>query len=391
MDESPAAAIPQSIPEHLTRFAHHLRAAGIPVSPAELIACCRALGLVDITRYADVRAAACTTLLRNREHRELFDELFDAYWLYPHIEAASSPAVTEAPRPAPAQRPDDHQQTRTVLLDAGIDPPGEAREDALDDRDAIAASPVDVIAHRDLGTLDEREQELAHVGIRTLLRGLANRPGRRFRQHRRHGDVDLRRSMRHALRHGLDAIEIVHRERRIRRLRLLLLCDVSGSMARYSAFFLGFIHALRDELPGLEAAVFATRLTPITELLRQEDPAAWIAGLQRTLRGWGGGTDIGRAIGEFNQHFARHMVHSRTVVVILSDGWDCGEAASMRKALATLRHWADTLVWLNPLLGDADYQPLCRGMQTALPFIDHFLPAHSLASLADAAALLRGS
>lgn len=391
MTETPGSITPRSIPEHLAVFARHLRTAGIPVSPAEVIACCHALELVDIARRDDVRAAACSTLVRDCEHLRLFDEQFDAYWVHPHVAPPANTARPEQRQHAPEQRIEQDEGTRTLLLDTGAEDAGAERDSALDDPESIAASPVDVIAHRDLGSLDEREQQLARTQIRLLLRSLANRPGHRHRRHRRHGDVDLRLSLRQALRHGLDALEIVYRKRRIRRLRVLLLCDISGSMARYSAFFLSFIHALRDELPGLEAAVFATRLTPVTELLRHGDPAASIAGLQKTLRGWGGGTDIGRALDEFNQRFAQQMLHSRTVVVILSDGWDCGDASGMRNAMATLRHWTDTLVWLNPLLGDADYQPLCRGMQTALPFIDHLLPAHSLASLADAAALLRDS
>lgn len=388
MAEPPAAGMrPRTLPDHLVAFARRLREAGLPVSPAEVIDLCRALELVDIAQLNEVRAAARATLVRAREQLPVFEAVFDAYWLH-HPPSLRPPAPADPGQHAAAAAAGG-EQSRDLLLDSGTDGADEQPTPARDP-EVVTASTIDALAHRDIGSLDAHELQLARSRVRELVRGLANRPGHRHRRHARRGDVDLRHSLRRAQRHGFETIEIVRRERRITRLRLLLLCDISGSMARYSAFFLAFVHALREELPALEAAVFATRLTPVTELLHRGDPVRSLAGLQNAVRGWGGGTDIGRALGEFNERFAQRMVRSRTVVVILSDGWDRGDPAAMRDAMAGLRRWADTLVWLNPLLGHDGYQPLCRGMRTALPYLDHFLPAHNLASLAAVAARLRG-
>ena len=184
-------------------------------------------------------------------------------------------------------------------------------------------------------------------------------------------------------------MELRYRQRKPGRLKLLLLCDVSGSMQRYSEFLLQFVYALRDELPNVEAAVFATHMTPITRQLAEGEVARSLQAVTAVAPGWGGGTDIGRALLEFNDYFAPDLRRSRSVVVILSDGWDRGDAGVMRRELRALRRRARQLIWLNPLLGAKDYQPLCRGIRLALPHLDHFLPAHDLASLAEAVRLLR--
>ena len=188
---------------------------------------------------------------------------------------------------------------------------------------------------------------------------------------------------------GFDGLELRYRQPRPGQLKLLLLCDVSGSMQRYSEFLLQFVYALRGQLPDIEAAVFATHMTPITNQLRAKGVQQSLVAVSSTASGWGGGTDIGQSLLEFNDYYDRQLRRSRAVVVILSDGWDRGDARVMRQEIAGLRRRVHRLLWLNPLLGAADYQPLCRGIRLALPYLDHFLPAHSLASLADVARLLR--
>lgn len=386
---TPPPPVDYSLLQHLVLFARQLRLSGLVVSPAAVIDLCHALDRIDLARHADVRAAARATLVHEREHLQVFDAIFDAYWMLP-IEG--QPQIEPEPRydeeTDPSGNPEGEDESE-LMLDTGPSP-HEPEPDGDGDTDRVAASLLDTMGHRDLGSLDEHELRLALDHVRELVRSLANRPGRRFHPpHGHRGDIDLRAGLRRSLRHGFDTIEIVHRRRRIRKLRLLLLCDVSGSMARYSRFFLAFMQALSRELNNLEAAVFGTRMIPITTQLRRSGPEQWLASLETMVQGWGSGTDIGRALAEFNQCFAKHMMHSRTVVVILSDGWDRGDPRIMRNAIRELRSWSDSLVWLNPLLGQQGYQPLCRGMRTALPFLDHFLPAHDLSSLASVVARLR--
>ena len=375
-----------SLLQHLVLFARQLRLAGLPVSPAAVLDLCQAIERIDFTNRADMQAAARATLVHDREHLQAFDAIFDAYWMRAAEQYESTPGITYPDR-APTGTGADSKDESDLLLDSGTASPPPTRGE---NQDHVAASLIDTIATRDLGELDEHELRLALGHMRELVRKLANRPGRRFHLPRDHGgEVDLRASLRRSARLGFDAIEIRSRKRRIRKLRLLLLCDVSGSMARYSSFLLAFMQALGDELSNLEAAVFGTRMIPVTALLQRHDPAQLLPALGAVVQGWGSGTDIGRAIGEFNQRFAQHIVRSRTVVVILSDGWDRGDPQTMRNAIRALRSWADSLVWLNPLLGQRGYQPLCRGIRTALPYLDHFLTAHDLASLANVVARLR--
>lgn len=160
-------------------------------------------------------------------------------------------------------------------------------------------------------------------------------------------------------------------------------------MERYSTFFIEFIYALKAELPDLEVAVFSTRMTMITELLKAKTVEESLAQVSAQVHDWAGGTNIGGCLREFNDRFAREMLHSRSVVIILSDGWDRGDAYLMREEMEHLHSRVHKLMWLNPLLGGSDYQPICRGMQTALPYLDYFLPVHNLESLAELARTLR--
>ena len=381
-----AAGQPLTLLDHLVAFSRCLREAGIPVAPSSVMDLCRAVDHLDIARQDDLRAAARATLVSQRDQFETFERVFDAYWLrrgeLPGHETPDPRADIAA---APQGR---HGRQEPILLDTGISRDGQELQDGRAP-EIVACSDMELLAHRDLGSLDEDEIRRARGLVGAMIRSLSNRPGRRYRRHSQRGQLDFRRSLRHSMRQGFDSIALQYRKRRISKLRLLLLCDISGSMSRYSGFFLEFIYALGRELPSVEAAVFATHMTPVTELLRRPDLAGSLLDMASTARGWGGGTDIGQSLREFNERFVHEMVRGKTVVVILSDGWDRGDEQIMRDAIARLRQRADSLIWLNPLLGRDDYQPLCRGMRTALPYLDHFLPVHSLASLAAAATLLR--
>jgi uncharacterized protein with von Willebrand factor type A (vWA) domain len=160
-------------------------------------------------------------------------------------------------------------------------------------------------------------------------------------------------------------------------------------MSRYSRFLLEFIYALRRELPDTEVAVFATRMSVITDLLRAGSVARSLREVAARAGDWGGGTDIGGCLRDFNDRYARQLLRSDSTVVLLSDGWDRGDAGLMTAEIARLRRRAARLIWLNPLLGNPNYEPITRGMRTALPYLDHFLPAHNLQSLARLARMIQ--
>lgn len=357
-------------------FLDELRAAGLPADPAGAIALCDALGHIDIGRPADFHAAARALLVHRREHLAPFDEIFREYWYRQRRPAARAPGEhdTEISGRAPVPAP------RSTARE--VEPGGE-------EQSAAGYSPDEVIARKDLAMLTEAEIERARALLREFIKAFSALRARRQLPDR-HGAVpDFRRMLRWMAAHGGEPLEFAWRRRSKLRTRLLLLCDVSGSMERYSGFLLEFIYALRRELPDTEVAVFATRMTVITDLLHAGAVARSLREVAGRAGDWGGGTDIGGCLRDFNDRYARDLVRYRTTVVLLSDGWDRGDAALMSAEIARLRRRAYRLIWLNPLLGNPDYEPLTRGMRTALPHLDHFLPAHSLESLARLARVLQ--
>jgi len=386
----PHGADSATLLQHLVTFGHRLREGGVAVNPARIANLCRALDHIDIAIQEDFHAAARATLVSNSEDLAPFERIFAEYWLTAaeQRQAGPTPEHRQGQEAAPDER-DTRGAGRDLVLLTDADESSEPSE--AEAMDAISYSQHQALGQKDLGSLDEEEVVEARRLIQDLVKALMNRPGRRHRAAQRGNFIDFRRSFRHNLSQGFEALELRYRRPRIKKLKLIVLCDVSGSMARYSGFLLDFIYALRHELPSTEAAVFSTHLTPITSYLRTRDIARSLQQVADQATGWGGGTDIGRSLAEFNSRYGQAMLGSRAVVVILSDGWDRGDARAMRTEIAQLRRRAHQIIWLNPLLGGKDYQPLCRGIRAALPHLDHFLPAHNLASLADVAALLRAA
>jgi uncharacterized protein with von Willebrand factor type A (vWA) domain len=205
---------------------------------------------------------------------------------------------------------------------------------------------------------------------------------RRRRPVRRRGRVDLRRTLRANLTRG-EIIELRYRQRKRRKVKLVLLCDVSGSMDLYSRFLLQFLFALQHVFSRVETFTFSVHLTRVTDYLRARSYREVLRRLQE-VRDWSGGTRIGESLAEFNRHWA-HLVDRRTIVILLSDGWDTGDPEVLATELLRIKRRAGRVIWLNPLLGNPSYQPLTRGMAAALPLVDHFAAAHNLAALRELA------
>ena len=261
----------------------------------------------------------------------------------------------------------------------------EAPDDEAPDPERVATwSDRDSTANRDFAELTV--DELAEA--RRALARLAWTPGeRRTRRwvRGRGARVDLRRAIAESLRTGGDVVRLPHRKRRIRPRPLVLLCDVSGSMERYSRMLLQFAHAVTRRHQRVETFLFSTRLTRVTRELRRSGPDDALASVSRAVTDWSGGTRIGQAVREFHRRWSRQVLHRGPVVLLISDGWDRGDPVELGEQIARLQRSCHRLVWLNPLIGSADYAPLTRGLQAALPFVDDFLPARTLNNLADLA------
>jgi hypothetical protein len=364
--------------EHVLRFGRALHARGIPVSTGAMVDLCHGLRCIDLGQRADVHTAMRALLVTRREHLQPFDEAFAAFW--DGLAAPDRPpgrAGDDGGAPDPGG---DHPRPHAPAPDRSADPG--------DDRDATEASPelseascLEVLRRKDFATLSRDEVEQARRAIACIARRFASRAGRRYRRATEGPRLDFRRMYRRSLPRGLLPWAPERLRRREQEPRLVLLCDVSGSMERYSLFLIQFICGLRTALRRVDIGMFATRLGMITRELDRLDVMRSVERLARTNTGWGGGTDIGASLRGFRLGPPPRALHRRTVVVILSDGWNCGDDDLLREEMGHLRRAARRLIWLNPLLGRDGYEPLCRGIRTALPYLDHFLPAHNLASL----------
>jgi uncharacterized protein len=359
-----------------TRFCRALREVGLAVTPAEAIEAVRALELVDLQDREELRASLRTILTSRPEDFRLFDELFEHFWAWDPEMPGRKP---RRPPPSRREQPTPIARPRSAATIARW---MRAESDDLDEEPLAVAreSEIERLHVKDFAAFAPDElDEIRRVAAR-LARRLAARPSRRWRAAARGPRLNPRQLMRQSLRTGGDVMELTFRERRRRKTKLVLLCDVSGSMDLYSRFLLQFLYALQNCFARVETFVFSTCLNRVTDQLRRRPYAAALDRLSAGVDDWSGGTRIGDCLAAFASGWPR-LVDRRTVVVVVSDGWDAGDPAAVAAALAALRERAGRIVWLNPLLGSPSYRPETRGMVAALPHLDVFAPVHNLASL----------
>jgi uncharacterized protein len=361
--------------EHVLAFTHLLRAMGVDVSPGQALELVRALEFAPLTSREDFRGAARCTLIRRHEDLPLFDQAFAFYWRNRKLDQLSLllPKV-EAPV-KPLRLPRRPQQ-------AGDGREGEQDKDEKKETEILLSyTAAEMLRQKDFGTFTWEEVQACKALLRELTWRVEPRRTRRQRPTPRGRRLDMRRVLRRNLRYGGEPIELTWREARTRQRPLVVLCDISGSMERYSRILLQFVHTMSDGLRDVETFVFGTRLTRITRLLREKDIDDAIAAVSKQVIDWSGGTRIGEAIKDFNFLWGRRVLGRGAVVLLISDGWDRGDPQLLSREMSRLQRSCYRLIWLNPLLGSPGYQPLTQGMQAALPNVDDFLPVHNLASL----------
>jgi len=374
---SPAPdAAPAELVATVVETCRLLRDRGVAVTPAESIDAARALGFVDLGDREDVRLALRAVMVNRREDHDAFDEAFREVW------AARGGIPQPIPLPGPRRdmmRPPPPPPARPSPVSLqNWGKPGEA-----DDGDPLrvrTASDREALGTRDFSTFGADDTAAFEALARQIARRLALRRSRRWKAKRRGERIDLRRTVRSSLRTGGDAIRLERRSRKLRRTQLVALCDVSGSMELYARFLLQFLHALQNTFARVETFAFATRLSRITQVMRGQGYRESLRELGREVQDFSGGTRIGASLAAFLERHPR-LVDRRTIVVILSDGWDVGTPEVLADAMRTLHRRAGRVIWLNPLMGAANYAPDTRGMQAALPYIDVLAPGHNLESL----------
>ena len=366
----------------LARFARLLHDAGLATGPDRIADGARAMQAVDTGSREQVRDALRAVFTTRREDAAIFDIAFDAYWTARGGASAGYGSIPREGRGLPL----NPKTASAWMASLGLTGPGLARIDTQEVMESAGYSPEEQLRHRDFGDMGWEEREAARRLLRQAPWRLADRPTRRHTRSRR-GTIDMRRSMRVAARGSGDLIELKRRRQRRRRRPLVVLCDVSGSMDRYSRELLVFAHAI-GRREQVETFAFSTRLTRITGLLRRGDVDRALDRITTQVHDLGGGTRIAAALHEFTRSYARRVLSHGAVVVLISDGWDRGDPDELREEMARLQRSCHRLIWLNPLLGQSRYSPETRGMLAALPHCDDFLAAHSVAALDELGELL---
>ena len=365
--------------DNVLLFGRVLRAAGLDVHHARLLDALRALEWIDIGRRDEVHATLRTLLVHRQEDLERFDRAFTLFFRDHRPPSPGRALFSLGERPRVVAKPMPGASIQVELDDV-------AEETGTVARSVGAWSPASLSRTKDFGDYTDAELEHARLLLQRIPWTLGRRRTRRWEQSAT-GAPDLRSLLRRNVMRG-DLVDFPRRRRREEPRPIVFLGDVSGSMERYSRMLLHFAYGLSRSDTRVEAFLFATRLTRVTRATSSRAGTAALSRLAREVQDWGGGTRIGDALRTFNLHWARRVIRNGPVVLILSDGWDRGEPALLERELARVRRHCRRVIWLNPLLGSANYEPLTRGMQAALKHVDDFRPAHNLESLEQLATLL---
>jgi uncharacterized protein with von Willebrand factor type A (vWA) domain len=380
--------------ENVMHFARVLRAAGLPIGPDRVIDAMRALETAGVERRDDFYWTLASVFLDRREQFEVYDQAFHIFWRDPQLlervmamflpqvygrqsrdEREASSRVSEAMRP----RPKKPQETP-------VDPPQETQLDA-----SLSFSAREVLQHADFETMTPEEIAQAKKMLANLRLPIPEIRTRRFSPDADGARIDLRASLRASLRNGAQLITLRRRSPQRRHPPLVVMCDVSGSMNRYSRMFLHFLHAITNDRDRVTSFVFGTRLTNISRYLRHRDVDVAMSGVADAIADWSGGTRIGNCLREFNLRWSRRVLGQNAVVLMISDGLDGDVGEGLAREMERLHKSCRKLIWLNPLLRYEGFEARPAGVRAMLPHVDEFLPVHNVASLVDLSRALEGS
>jgi uncharacterized protein with von Willebrand factor type A (vWA) domain len=365
-----------AVVRHVVTFGRVLREAGLEVGPGRLADALAGLDQVELASRDDVYWTLRTTLVTRRDELEPFDRAFSAWFLRAPVQPGTRDAV-------PPELGVLVPQRKAVRTD-----PHPAEDGREEEPRPVGWSSHEVLRRKDFAAMTPEEFAQARALISEIAAARPRRVARRLRPHHRGRHLDLRRLARSSLARGGDPIERSFRRRIEVPRKLVVLCDISGSMEAYTRALLLFLHAVVRSGRGVETFAFGTRLTRLTPELETRDPVQALDAAAGRVVDWASGTRIGSSLKAFNDVWGRRALSRGAVVVIVSDGWERESAALVAREMARLQRCAYAVVWVNPLKGNPEYQPLAGGMRAALPFVDRFVSGHNLASLEELAAVL---
>ncbi len=366
---------------NLILFGRMLRSLGLPLQPGAVQDFLRAIEWIGIEAKEDFYWAAQSLFVLRAEDLPIFDRAFEQFWSRQNRTDTMLPyGRSEPTHRKPSKDLSAGSEKSFLLRDmAGME---ELSDDhPISAHQTFSYSPDEVLRHKDFGELSADEIREAKRLMADLTWNLGERRSRRWRPGKLRL-IDFHRTFRESLKNEGEVLRLARRRQRMRPRPLIVLADVSGSMERYTGMLLYFVVGLARSLNHpIETFLFSTRLTRVSRQLRSRNIERVLHDISHTVPDWSGGTRIGQALKTFNYEWARRVLGRKAVVLLISDGWDRGDIGLLRREMARLQRSCYRLIWLNPLIGSAEYEPLTRGIQAALPYVDDFLPIHNLESL----------
>jgi uncharacterized protein len=374
---------------NVMHFARLLRNAGLPVGPAETLAGQQALSQIDLGNRTEARTALRTAMIHRHEHQEVFEQAFNLFWRDP---TAAEQAVAMALLEAQKEKRPERAPPGSRRVAEAMAKPREARprtEDEPPVTDAVlTVSDRERLQRMDFEAMSAEEIAAAKREIRRLVLPLDLRRTRRLRADPMGPVTDLRRTIRQSLRQGGEILTIARNRQVTRPPPLVVLCDISGSMSRYAQILLHFLHAVTNDRDRVQVFLFGTRLSNVTRQLRHRDAEVAFQMVSHVVPDWSGGTRIGEALETFNRFWARRVLAQGAIVLLITDGLDRDGGEGLSAEMARLQGSCRRLIWLNPLLRYAGFEPKSAGVKAMLPYVDDFRPVHNLDSLAGVIAAL---
>jgi len=367
----------RSLAQKVILFARFLRSHGFKVFSTGIVDALKGLEETDLQDREDFFNVLRANLVAGDMEWRLFRDLFEAFW-------GAEEAAEEKGRKD--QEEESLPDSEDLIMVAAPQNANDDRVDLLapgkkESLEGTLYSPVALFEKKDLSQFDRGDIQIAHLILKNMMASFRLAESRRFKRSNKPRDIEFRLILKRSLKVEGLPLDLFYRRRKRRLKKLVILADVSGSMDRYVRFLMPFLLGLRGTGSQSEVYVFSTSLTRVTFFVRKLPVEKALARISSEVPDWSGGTRIGESLQQFHERYGQRHLNKRTVVVIMSDGWDLGARSLLQKEMQRLSGKVHSVIWLNPLAGDPEYRPLCRGMQAVLPYVDHLLAADSLQSL----------
>ena len=373
-----------SLTANTVAFCRYLRENGFNIGPLEERDALTAMDiLAPYNEPTDLKQCLQAALCRSPQQLNAFPELYKKYWreLDRAVDSKTKELEEEKEKPttAPTQKPPSIQAIKNWLH-------GNKQNEITE---TATYSTLDIFGKTEYPAFDEKELREIFFLVKKLVRKIANRRSRRFQNTNKKIQLDLKKTMRKNIIRNGEMMELIYRKKKKENIKVVLLCDVSRSMELYSRFFIQFMFAFQSLFPRIKTFVFSTSLHPVSEELNSRSLDASLKKIIEKVNNWSGGTKIGESLNEFNEIYSHKYLTSKTLTIILSDGWDTGDVELVSENMKHIHRRSLKVIWLNPLAGSAEWTPEVQGMKAALPYIDALLPFHGMESLREVAAMSR--